>query len=1231
MIPNKPENVTWTDAQWQAIWAKGQDTLVSAAAGSGKTAVLINRMIEKVIDAENPIDVDELLVVTFTNASAAEMRQRMAKALEMAIEKNPNSRHLRRQLSLINKAQISTLHSFCLNIIRQYSYLLDMDPGFRIANDTEAALLRDDMMAEVLEEAYAKEDHADVYRLMDAFTSDRDDQAIEVLIAQLYSMARVNPEPIKWLNNLPKNYDLKDIKTVDELPLTTTIKQAILHSIEGAIQLIQDMRHLTLQPNGPDALGATAQADLEQLVVARTLITHDDWQAAYTFFQGFKWGRLASQKKDSCDEQLKDLAKNKRDQAKKLMTDSISVYFQRPPEKLLEEITNMKPIIETLVTITHAFSDKYAEAKAEKGLIDFSDLEHFALAILTEDQEGELVPSSVAIDYQQHFAEVLVDEYQDTNKLQETILQLIKSGDSHDGNMFMVGDVKQSIYRFRLAEPTLFLNKYLAYSNASQEGGLKIDLNANFRSRHEVLDGTNYIFKQIMGKAVGEIDYDEAASLKAGAPYPQQHTPITLAILHSESEEEAESTPAEADVEEQELKKSQQEARYIIAQIRHLLSSEQLVYDAFKKEANGEAMSRPIEYRDIVILMRSMTWSGDFVEEFKLAGIPLYAELSKGYFDAIEVMIMMNTLKIIDNPYQDIPLASVLRSPFIGMTENDLANIRLADKKAPFYDALKLFVHEERALQSDVAEKLQRFLIMLEDWRDLARRGSLAELIWQVYIDTNYYEMVGAMINGKQRQANLRALHDRAISYEKTSFRGLFRFLRFIERMQLRGDDLGTAKAVGQSENVVRIMTIHASKGLEFPYVFAAGLGRDFNRMDFNRPYLFDSDFGLAVKMVDPEKRIQYTSLPFLAMKEKKMLELKAEEMRVLYVAMTRAKEKLYLVGTVKNWQKSQEKWEEAQLLGIGETLPEFQRAKATNYLDWLGPAIARHPDYYTEDGEEVNLGTERSRWKLEIIDTAVFTTAAQLIESTEQEVTAAENEEFSQHLKNRLNYQYPYQASVEKKSKTSVSEMKRLQLLAEIEEPQFMISPIASNAQKIAKRPMFLQKATLTSAEKGTAMHAAMQHIPQAGFADIAEIELFVQQLIDQQLITEREGQSINTQDILAFLDSEIGQQFKIASQLHREMPFTMSFKDADGDVQIVQGIVDCLYEQPNGQWTLVDYKTDQITATMLSDEGLKKEMVTRYGIQLDTYKKALENIMHITIDHCVIYAFDANKWLEL
>ncbi|MBQ0137738.1 MAG: helicase-exonuclease AddAB subunit AddA, partial [Kurthia sp.] len=1098
----------------------------------------------------------------------------------------------------------------------------------RIANETEAALLRDDTMAEILEEAYAAEDKEDLYRLVDAFTSDRDDQDIEILISQLYEMSRVNPQPQKWLDSLAQQYELGDITTIDELPIADSIKKSILLSIEAAIQLIQEVRQLSLRPDGPDAFGGTAEKDLEKLMTARGIMLHHTWEEAYGYLSSFKWDRLASQKKDTCDERLKESAKAKRNQAKKILEDSLEIYFQRPPEKLLEEISTMKPFIETLVELTHTFSVRYAQAKADKGLIDFSDLEHFALEILTGD---DLQPSDVAQEYRQHFEEVLVDEYQDTNRLQETILQLVKRGDAHDGNMFMVGDVKQSIYRFRLAEPTLFLNKYLQYETNPQHNGMKIDLNANFRSRHEVLDGTNYIFKQIMGETVGEIDYDEAASLKPAAPYPPHDMPISLAILHSSEPEEEE---GEMDEEIEELKKSQQEARYIIAQIQHLMASEQQVYDAFKKDEDGNPLTRPLEYKDIVILMRSMTWSADFVEEFKLAGIPLYAEVSKGYFDAIEVMVMMNTLRVIDNPYQDIELVSVLRSPFIGMTENELAQIRLADTKAPFYDALKIFVKEEHALRTEVAEKLQRFLLMLEDWRDLARRGSLADLIWQVYLDTNYYEMVGAMVNGKQRQANLLALHDRAIAYEKTSFRGLFRFLRFIDRMRLRGDDLGTAKAMSQSENVVRIMTIHASKGLEFPYVFTAGLGREFNRMDFNRPYLFDSAYGLAVKMIDPEKRIQYTSLPFLAMKEKKMLEMKSEEMRVLYVAMTRAKEKLFLVGTVKDWEKTKERWEEAQFLALGDPLPEHQRAKAKSYLDWIGPAVARHSDYYAtvNDIEAHAVASDASRWKFEAIDVASF---SQMEAQTEEAViatTAEENEDFAQHLHRRLDFQYPFAAAVEKPSKTSVSELKRMILLQNQEEPEFNLTPMARPAVKHAgKRPQFLQKVEMSGAEKGTAIHAVMEHIPQQGLQTVAEVEQFVDSLVQRQLITAKEGDSIDGQDILRFFDSEIGQQFAQATILKRELPFTRSVMDGQGDAQIIQGIIDCLYQKPTGEWILLDYKTDRATGSMKTPEGLKKELTKRYAIQLNTYKQAIEDIIQIKVSQSIIYAFDVHQWLEV
>ena len=979
-IPEKPEGLTFTDAQWKAIWATGKDVLVSAAAGSGKTKVLITRMIEKVLDEKNPIDVDELLVVTFTNASAAEMRHRMAEALEEAIAERPESVHLRRQLNLLNKAQISTLHSFCLNVVRQYAYLLDIDPGFRIADSTEAALLRDDTIGEVLEEAYSADDPEAMYRLADSFTSDRNDQSIETLIDRLYDYSRVHPSPEQWLRLIPMQYEIGDGTSIDALAFIDPLKTAIRHTLEEAMALTNDMKRIALMPDGPEPLAATAEADLMWIEEATRRMTEGSWEETYAFFGSLKWVKAGTIRKDSCDEELAKRAKALRDAVKKIVNNLKESYFTRTPDRLLEEIRLMAPAMHTLIDLVVEFGKRYEQVKIDRGIVDFSDLEHYALRILSTEEEGMLMPSDIAVDYRNRFAEVLVDEYQDVNLLQETIIQLVKRGGEADGNLFMVGDVKQSIYRFRLAEPMLFLGKYGRFTETDGDQGLKIDLNANFRSRKEVLDATNFVFAQVMGERVGEIDYDEAAALKYGANYPEKAVTAGLTLLYDEEEELEEEVASTGES----LKSSQAEARFMIKQIQQLLASGAEVTDAFSDQR------RPIEYRDIVILMRSMTWSGEIAEEFKLAGIPIYAELSHGYFDALEVMIMLNTLRVIDNPYQDIPLASVLRAPFIGMTENELAQVRLAGKNEPFYEALKRFFTTGGAgLESETQQKLQRFFTQFEDWRNLSRRGSLSELIWQVYADTHYYEMVGAMPNGKQRQANLRALHDRAIDYEKTSFRGLFRFLRFVDRMQRRGDDLGAARSLSEKEDVVRIMTIHSSKGLEFPYVFIAGAGRKFNKMDFNEPYLFDQHFGLAVKAIDPDNRIMYTSLPFLAMKEKKELEMRAEEMRVLYVAMTRAKEHLEIIATVKDIEKTIVKWQDAQLIEPGQMLPEYTRSRANGYLDWIGPAVARHADFdkfgVIPGGQLID---DPSKWQIDAL-AGIFLIPNQMEEIAGRDATA--------------------------------------------------------------------------------------------------------------------------------------------------------------------------------------------------------------------------------------------------
>lgn len=1229
-IPVKPPHETFTDEQWKAIYASGKDLLVSAAAGSGKTKVLITRMIEKVLNTEQPIDVDQLLVVTFTNAAAAEMRHRMASALEEAILNDPTSVHLRRQLNLLNKAQISSLHSFCLQVVRQYSYVLDIDPGFRIADPTEAAVLRDDTIALVLEDAYGQPDPEAIYRLSDSFTADRNDQAIETLIDRLYDYSRVHPNPAEWLQMIPQQYEIGDNATIDELSFIEPLKLAIRHTLEEAKTVAQDLQRLAEMNDGPLPLLDTAKADEAWIDDALEYVINGNWEDVYAYFQTLKWMKAGMIKKDSCDEELAKRGKAMRESVKKIVNALKETYFTRTPERLLEEIRLMAPLMQTLVELVEDFAVRYQALKEERGLVDFSDLEHYALQILSDEKDGKLVPSDIAMDYQNRFAEVLVDEYQDVNFLQEAILQLIKQGGEADGNLFMVGDVKQSIYRFRLAEPGLFLGKYERFTAEPLDQGLKIDLNANFRSRTEVLNATNFIFKQIMGVRVGEIEYDDAAALKYGAQYPEKEVAAGLTILYENEEDADLSEEQEA---QQELKKSQAEARFIAQKIKQWQANKEQVADAFSGK------KRPLEYRDIVILMRSMTWSSEIADELKAAGIPVYVELSSGYFDAIEVMIMLNTLRVIDNPYQDIPLVSVLRAPFVGMTENELAQIRLAKPNAPFYEAVQTFIQTGGAgVEPVTQEKLQRFFLRLEDWRNMARHGSLSDLIWKVYQDTFYYEMVGILPNGKQRQANLRALHDRAMAYEKTSFRGLFRFLRFIDRMQKRGDDLGEARFMSEKENVVRIMTIHSSKGLEFPYVFLAGMGRPFNKMDFHQPYLFDQHFGLAVKAIDPEKRITFTSLPFLAVKEKKELEMRAEEMRVLYVAMTRAKEHLELIASVKDIEKAVSQWQEAQLLDPSAPLPEYKRSRAAGYLDWIGPAIARHIDF-GKFGKAVGgeLMDDPSSWDVNAYPFSAFhsSDAVEVDDwiPLDSEASFTADSQLVETIQHRFEARYPYEHAVEMPSKQSVSELKRIALL-ELErgdaDPFEERSPEISNKPSfLHDRPSFLQQRSLTKAEVGTAMHTVMQHIDLKRPLNVTQASEFVEELEKRELLTKEEVAAVDANVIVRFYGTSLGKRLQQADQVLREMPFTYALPAEQGEFQLLQGIADCLFHE-DGEWVLVDYKTDQVSG-FHSEKALSNEMQKRYGTQLNLYKNVLQSILAIEIKEMLLYLFDGAKTIRL
>lgn len=1246
LIPEMPADVTWTKDQWKAIWAKDQDILVAAAAGSGKTAVLVNRVIQKVLSEKDPIDVDELLVVTFTNASAAEMRHRISEALEQAISENPHSQHLRKQLGLINRASISTLHSFCLEVIRKYYYETDIDPGFRIADTTEAELLRDEVMEELLEEQYGQSDNEAFFRLVDAFTSDRSDDDLQRMIRTLHDFSRSHPNPNQWLDSVVAMYDVKETTKIDDLSFVQSLKLDIALQLDAAKELLERAFELTKVPGGPAPRAENYLADLE-LVATLSQAQEVSWNTLYENMQ-----KISFQTAKRCSgadyiKELVDEATKYRNQAKKIITTLQEELFLRKPESYLKEIIELKAYIETLVMLVKQFNEHFFEVKAEKNLVDFSDLEHYCLDILTGEIEAcDRIPSQAALDYRKQFKEVLVDEYQDINLVQESILKLVTADGEQDGNLFMVGDVKQSIYRFRLAEPNLFLGKYMRFTHEGTESGLRIDLNQNFRSRKEVLDGTNFLFQQIMGTTVGEIDYDVDAQLKKGAPYPEETDyPIELHLINTETSDEnedSESLELEGKFEAEELEKAQLEARMMAKLIKQVIDEKQTIYDTKTKQY------RSVQYRDIVILLRSMPWATQIQDECKKQGIPVYANLSTGYFEATEISIMLSLLKVIDNPLQDIPLASVLRSPIVGLDEEQMAHIRTFHSGS-YYEALTSFYKESNNQEHpDLYRKAVAFYMKLVNWRKRAKQVSVSDLIWILYRETRFYDFAGGMPGGKQRQANLRALYDRARQYEASSFRGLFRFLRFIERMQERGDDLGAARALSEQEDVVRLMTIHSSKGLEFPIVFIAGLSKQFNRMDLYKSYLLDKEYGFATKYVNPELRITYPSLPQMAFKKKKQLELIAEEMRVLYVALTRAKEKLYLIASVNDPEENFKKW--SRNASHSEwLLKDYVRAGAKSYLDWIGPSLIRHQDCQSWI-ENLIIGMENkeitshpSKWKISIVQKEELFMAEEevlkeekLLEKVKNLETVDITSEYTDFISKQLYWTYPQIDASTHRAKQSVSELKRQYELAD---PNSSNEFIRTFSRPISNRPAFMQEKSLTSAEKGTITHLIMQHIELDTDITIETIQQLMKNLIKRELLKEEQQVAIDPQIIVDFFETELGQRLIASSTVRREVPFTMSLPASEaypdwgqGEEEVlVQGIIDCVFEDEKGL-VLLDYKTDAITDRFRNGfEGAKEILAERYRTQLQLYTRAIEGILKKPVSERYLFFFDGAHLLEV
>jgi ATP-dependent helicase/nuclease subunit A len=1233
--------VQWTNEQQLAIDAKGHDILVAAAAGSGKTAVLVERIIQKLVNQDDPVDIDQLLVVTFTNAAAQEMRSRIGTALEKALEADPSSQHLRKQLSLLQHASISTLHSFCLDVVRKYAYMLDLDPSFRIADDLEADLIRQEVMGDLLEEWYGKEgeEQAAFFGVVDRFSNDRNDLEVEDLILKLYDFATQNPYPDTWLDQMAQLYDVAAMEEEAELPWLQVLKREANDQLQAMRQEAEQALALTREADGPYHYAETFEAEKKFIAKATELVS-GSWNDAVSFIKEQSFGRLPA-KKVECDDAKKAQAKALRDSYKKRWGKLAGDWFARNLEVYLADMQELYPSIQQLALLVKQFRTRYQSEKRERALVDFSDLEHFCLEVLIDENSTpeHIIPSAIAESYQSRFKELLLDEYQDTNLVQETLVTLL-SDRSGSGNMFMVGDVKQSIYRFRHAEPSLFLTKYKAFSEA-EHPGMRIDLASNFRSRQQVLDGANYIFRQLFSEDVGEMQYEKEAELiyanKMYDELKQADTDVELLVINRDGSEETDEADTDTEMVE-DLEKAQLEGRAYARMIQQWIGHEG--EGAMQVVDKGTQQQRDLQYRDIVILLRSMTWAPAIVDELKQQGIPVYAELSTGYLEAIEIKVMMSVLKIIDNPLQDIPFAAVLRSPIIGLKEDELAKIRLANQRSSYFEAAKSYV---KTANDAISVKIERLLEWLHSWRMEARQGALSALIWSIMRETGYYDFVGGIPGGRQRQANLRALYDRARNYENTSFRGLFRFVKFIERMEERGDDLGAAKALGEQEDVVRIMTIHKSKGLEFPVVITGAMDKMFNQQDLRERYLLHKDLGFGSKYIDPAKRLMYPTLIYHALKAEKQRESLAEEMRVLYVALTRAKEKLVMVGNVASLDKKLQKWRQ-----IAEhpdwVLPSYYRLEATSYLDWVAPALMRHEQAEELRAEELaaNLPQEitkdQSRWRICLQASKEYVLAEEQEEEANQELLqrisnwqpGEENSEWKAEVDDRLTYRYPYAEATRFRAKQTVTEIKRQREIRDSYSDIRVVNRIQQRAP-IASRPRFLQESKeLTPAERGSAVHAVLQQLDVHKEWSKQKLEEFLLELVEKEFLQKDALAAIDAEKILDFLASPVAERIRQAEQSYRETPFTLAlpanelyndWTGAASDKVVVQGVVDQIIVEEDGL-VLLDYKTDALFGD--DPERRADVLMEKYRVQIELYANAIERIWKRPVKERYLYFFD-------
>ena len=1231
--------VKWTKEQQQVIDLRDRNILVSAAAGSGKTAVLVERIISMITDEKNPVDVDKLLVVTYTEAAAAEMKERIAAAIEKKLEESPGNLSLEQQASLVHSAMITTVHKFCLSVIRDHFHVIGIDPSFRVGEEGELRLLKQDVLDEMLEEHYAKEEE-EFREFVEKYGTGRTDKKIEELILQLYEYSRSYPDPGQWLISCVEDYEI-DREHLEDSRMVHTVEERVRQHLGDLYGLVRQAMEICQLPAGPYMYVEALESDEKEL---KKLEKADSYEKMSEVLLNFNWKKLSGKKDETVDAELRKSVQAVRKQLKALIDGIQKSYFYATADEWVEDMRDSAQAMRTLTGLVQEFTERFDEKKRRRNMIDFSDMEQFALAILTRNTEGKLMPSAVAEEYQERFAEVMVDEYQDSNLVQETILTSVSGMSKGRNNMFMVGDVKQSIYRFRLSRPELFMEKYDTYSVESSSCQ-RIDLHKNFRSRKEVLDSTNYLFEKLMFREFGGIEYDENAALYAGAEFPPvpeetDFTDKTEVLIFDQQDMKARDA-------------KEAEARMIARRIRELMGSG-CIYD------RDSDSFRKIRYKDIVILTRSIQgWAEVFSAVLAEEGIPAYSVSREGYFETYEISVLLDYLRILDNARQDLPLTAVLTSPFVGLDAEELAQIRLAYPNLPFYEAVWLCCEEKEAeaenssgeISEAVREKLAEFMRQVRHFRGILSYTPIHDLLAKILEETGYRTFIAAMPGGEQRIANVEMLIEKACAFEGTSYKGLFNFVRYIEQLKKYNVDYGEAGIMDEQADTVRLMSIHKSKGLEFPIVFVAGMGKSFNMQDQRGSIVIHPDWGIGIDAVDLEQRTKNPTFLKRMIQERTKLENLSEELRVLYVAMTRAKEKMILTGTAKLGEEEllavemmedvikregkQNRWKADEK----DTLALYQMEGAKTCFNWILPALMREWEQ-AEKWIQVRLVTRE-----ELSYGAATAGQAEILAREVLEHWDIEKSympEWKELLSEQMNYTYPYLREEQMKLKFTVSELKKRiytgEQLPEMQEDRG--EEMYQEEEIVPLVPEFLQdqKEGLTGASRGTSYHKLMELLDFTREYTKVTLEKAVKDFEKQKKMTSEMAASIRISDILLFLESSSGKRMSEAAvkgRLWREQPFVLGV-DADQiypgfsgesgsqkkEVILVQGIIDAYFEEEDGI-VVLDYKTDRVK----SAEQLKE----RYHAQLEYYAQALEGLLGKPVKEKIIYSFTLREEIRL